>query len=144
MGVNALPTQSPKALRSMIENLNFFAAPYRHLPDAGRSQFGVIDKLAIQGFKRLVASLLCHLHGRAALRGLFPDLPISAPVGTEINPPAIFGPARTYVIRGSRSHTAYRTSIRADHVNVRIARVVRKKGDQLIESVDSRETIAKC
>src|SRR4051812_29718709 len=96
--VNTLLRQRPKALHSAVQNLSFLATLDRHLPDTSHAQFRVIHKLAIERFKRFSAALMCNLQRRASLCWRFPDLPISAPIGTEINPPAISGPARTHVI----------------------------------------------
>src|SRR5207253_10801314 len=59
-------------------------------------------------------------------------------VRAEINPPAVPGPARTHVIRRSAGQAAHWTPIRADDVNVGIARLGTVEGNPVTVRRPSR------
>src|SRR5436853_3371416 len=95
------------AVLDWFEHLDFFTAFCGNPPDARSIPLRIVDKFPVERFNRFKSAPgFCNLHGSTALCGRFPDLVLATPNGTEIDPSAVYRPARTHIIGRSCRYAA--------------------------------------
>src|ERR1700694_3708407 len=109
-----------------IEDQSFLAAFHRDSPKAGiMDALTIINKLSIGRLKWFDSTLLGHLRRIASFDGHFPHLIISAAIGSEVNPPTIFRPARQHISGTLRCDPARQPAFHPEYIDVGVTFSVR-------------------
>src|SRR5436853_7595544 len=80
--------------KSDIQNSFLVPSECRNLPDAIWVLFGVVDEITVRRLEGGEPVILCELDGIASQGRNFPKLPISAAIGSKVNPFSVARPAR--------------------------------------------------
>lgn len=114
---DAVVEQRPLTVPCLIEDEAFLTAADIHSPDAW-FPFDVIEVSAIRRFESLITAIDRHLYGPASSGGPFPDLPVAASIGGEVDPLPVGGPARQDIIGILSCQTSRQTAFRADQEDI--------------------------
>ncbi len=107
----------------------FRPAVHRHPPDAGRIALDEVQMLPVVRFCRGEPPIRRERSRRAAVGPDLPGLPGAAAVGSEVDPTAVSGPARSLVIRCLRGQPRRYLSVEAQDVYVRAAFFLGHEGE---------------
>ena len=119
--IQSIPTDgkvSPKISRRFVDDLVFLAAVDRDLPDSFGVELGVVNGFAVGRFERGESPVLSDLHRFPAAHGPFPDLPVAAAVGSEVDPGSVVRPTGNGIVGAVVLQTANRSAVGADDVNI--------------------------